>query len=97
MIHPNKKHHLLTLAQAALQHLEFDEDGEIWRTGTYGRPFGNSYPQSERDVLFFAGAIKERYDDEDAEPLSEADIEYADELWKDLGSFIRDKCKLVPA
>jgi len=92
-----EKRHMLALANAALAHLEMDEDAGIWRVGSYGRPFGESFPQSERDVLFYAGAISPRYLEGPAAELSEEQYAYAEKLWRNLGAFIRDQCKLDPA
>ena len=93
---PLEKQHMLTLANAALAHLEMDSYDGGWRVGSCNRPFGNSFPQSQRDILFYAGAITHRYVGSDEE-LSTPDLDYAERLWKNLGPFIRDKCKLDPA
>ena len=88
---PVTKEQMFALAKAALEHLEFDGDGNTWRVGSYGRPFGYSHDQDKADILFFAGILKNR----DGNELTDDQRCDAEEIWKNLGAFIKSECKLV--
>lgn len=85
------KEQMFALAKAAIEHLEYHDDGETWRVGSHGRPFGNSYPDNIYDILTHAGIISS---DPDHHITSE-EIVHAEQMWKKLGDFIRNECKLV--
>ncbi len=88
---------MLHLARAALAHLEFEPDCDIWQTGTCSRPFGNSFSQSARDILFHARVLEEpQYGGGSfEEELTRKQLDHAERLWANLGAFIRDECILA--
>ncbi len=88
---PVTKEQMFSLAKAALEHLEYHDDAETWRVGSHGRPFGNSFPDNIYGILAKADVIDFRID----HSVTPEEIEYAEEIWKNLGDFIQSECKLV--
>ncbi len=88
---PVTKEQMFKLAKAAIEYLEYYDDASTWCVGTHGRPFGNSYSQDKVDILFFAGVLENQYGNE----LTDDQMYDAEQLWKNLGDFIKKECALV--